>query len=300
MNDLAEVTFAVSATARDAVTNYLTERVASGVEQRDQDTLEKPEAANTVELVVWLPSSNVSSLAESVGQLVDSLRQMGTEIDAFAWRTEESDPKRWADVYKEYFKVHHITPRLVIRPSWETYEAKNGECIIELDPGMAFGTGLHASTRLAARAMERLSRMHAAPKRILDLGCGTGILAIGAARLWPSSRITAVDLDQTSVEICRENVARNKLTNKIHIEQRLASDVVDTYDLILANLTRDLLFGLSESLPGRTDPEGRVVLSGLLADQAAEIANCYAENLRFVPEYSEEEQGWRAVTMRRQ
>lgn len=298
VSDLAQVHFRVSDAAAEAVANLLTELSGGGVEQRDAETIDRPEADGQVEFVAWMASSDVSSHVRLVERLLSSLREMGVELEPLEWRSEEADPDSWVDVYKQHFKTTRIGRRFIVKPSWETYKLQSGDLPIEIDPGMAFGTGLHASTKLVMSALERVARLCPAPQTVLDLGCGTGILAIAAARLWQVSRIVAIDNDPTAVEVCRENVERNGVANRIEVREGSGLTLKGRYGLILANLSYETLSLLQPELPKHLDDFGRVIFSGLLAEQAQDLCLKYTDDASLEPEYSEEENGWRCLLLR--
>jgi ribosomal protein L11 methyltransferase len=176
----------------------------------------------------------------------------------------------WGADWKAHFRPFHATPRLVIKPTWEGWEARAGEAVVEMDPGLAFGTGLHASTRLALGFVEDLCA--AAPtRRALDLGTGTGLLAIAAA-LWGTAHVVAVDNDADAVAAARGNVARNGLAKRVRVGGEALADLHGRFDLIAANITADVLLGLAGGIVAHLEPGGALVLAGILAGgQAREV-----------------------------
>ncbi|MFN8598589.1 MAG: 50S ribosomal protein L11 methyltransferase [Anaerolineae bacterium] len=165
----------------------------------------------------------------------------------------ESD---WANAWREHYHVVHLGDRFVIKPSWREYEAQPSEIVIELDPGMAFGTGLHPTTQMCLAAIEKYAQpdMHT-----LDLGTGSGILAIGAAMLGVKS-IVAIDNDPVAVKAAIENVQMNHVEAAIKCSVgSLAEAAADTYDLIVVNILARVIIAMCE------DQLGRVVRSGGLA-----------------------------------
>jgi len=184
-----------------------------------------------------------------------------------------------------------------VRPSWETYDPRPRDLVVDLDPGMAFGTGTHASTMLVVRAMERLAHNQPAPKSVVDLGCGSGILAISAAKLWPATRILAIDNDETALGVCRENVARNGLAARIVVEHRSVLELRGSFALGVANLDPMLLRELQPTMRRHLDPFGHLIISGLPAEEATAVARIYCRELQMEPEYSEELDGWRAYLL---
>jgi ribosomal protein L11 methyltransferase len=288
--------FSVPADVAEAVGNLLTE-VGSGVEQRDGETTPSL-APDTVEFWVWVSSTDVPRRVAAVETLLSSLREMDLKADPWSWRSEEVDPQTWQDAYKRYFTVHRMGRHFVVKPSWEQHEPDPLDFVIEMDPGMAFGTGLHQSTQLVVHAMERVARSGPAPQSVLDLGCGTGILAIAAAHLWPGTKVVALDSDESAVNVCRENVRRNHLEDRIRADHGSGAKADGRYDLVLANLSLETLTELRGMIPRYLHDSGHLILSGLLAEQANSIAHLYSRELLLEPEYSEEMDGWRALLFR--
>ena len=296
VNELAQVVFSVPAALADPLGNLLTEE-GGGVEQRDAETTPTLTSGLT-ELLIWVPTADVQRRVGQVERLITSLKEMGLTVDPWSWRSEEVDPKTWQEAYKRYFTVNRIGRHFVIKPSWEAHETKPGELLIEMDPGMAFGTGLHASTRLVMHALERVARLGPSPQSVLDLGCGTGILAIAAARLWSVCRIQAIDSDESAVQVARENVARNGLDSRIRVEHRSGAKAEGRHGLVLANLSLDVLIELQPRVRKLLDDYGRLVVSGLLSEQAQTVSRLYCRDLSLEPEYSEALDGWTALLLR--
>ncbi len=280
--------------AAEAVTNLLTEEVG-GVELRDIETLSSVPDGIT-ELVCWLPSSMVKSRVAKVEKLMVSLKELGVEVAPWSHQAVDVDPQDWKEAYKEHFDVTRLGRFVVIKPSWRDYEPRPSDRIIELDPGMAFGTGLHASTELMVLALERLRG--SPPKKVLDIGAGTGILSLTAARLWPSCKVVAIDNDETAVQVCKDNVKQNGLARNIKVKLQTARKVDGSRDLVLANLTRDLLMDLQPRMRGLLTDGGFLVLSGILESQALEIAHLYSQDLRMEPRLSLGKDEWVAYVFR--
>jgi len=297
VSDITQIHYRVPHAAAESVANLLHELSSGGVEQRDEETLESPEAG-LVEFVTWVPESKVDEQVSAVERLLSSLKDLGIETQRFSCSRLQVDSDAWVDAYKRHFRTTRIARRFVVKPSWEDYDVQPGDLMIELDPGMAFGTGLHASTKLVMSTLERVARLCPTPQTVLDLGCGTGILAIAVARLWTASKIIAVDNDPVAVEACRYNVAHNGLQDRIEVREGSAGSVEGQFSLICANLSYDVLSGLTKTLPRHLDDFGRLILSGLLASQAQELCVAFTSGLQLEPEYSEEENDWRSLLLR--
>jgi len=193
---------------------------------------------------------------------------------AIAVRSEPLLEEDWGAGWKEHFHPFHVAPLLVIKPSWEPYEPREGEAVIEMDPGMAFGTALHASTRLALGFIEEICA-GSPPDCALDVGTGTGILAMAAA-LRGASLVIAIDSDPDAVAAARDNVTRNRLAERVGVSGRDLDAIEGKFDLVAANITADVLLPLAPKLVERLPPGGVLVLAGLLAgEQTAEVRAAY-------------------------
>lgn len=174
----------------------------------------------------------------------------------------------WAEAWKERMSVLHVGRHLVIRPSWLDYQAGASETIIQLDPGMAFGTGLHPTTQICLAAIEELTRPE---MRVLDLGTGSGILAIAAAKLG-AARVLALDTDPVAVRTARENVSANNAQGAVEVAQGSLKDVPGDYDLVVVNILAKTIIDMAQAgLAERVKAGGTLVAAGILAHQASQV-----------------------------
>jgi ribosomal protein L11 methyltransferase len=275
-----EVAFTVPAESAELWLAKLLDEGAGGVEERGDDTFQKAPPGQAT-LVVWKAPEEVDAWVVRV-----LLSARGGLPEALVARRDRHEDE-WRDVWKKWFGVHHIG-KFVIVPSWEQHAAKADEWIIEMDPGRAFGTGTHASTRLCLRAIEQMDGPRA---RVLDVGCGSGVLSIAAAKRF-AARITGIDLDPDAVEVSHENAQRNGLVGRASFSSRPLGAVWGRYDLIVANIQPEVLIPMAPSLLVRLAPAGRLVLSGILAEAAAPVEEAY-RGLRLVERLDED--GWRAL-----
>jgi ribosomal protein L11 methyltransferase len=184
----------------------------------------------------------------------------------------------WADAWKAHFPVLRVGRRLVIRPTWRRPRPRPDDVVVALDPGMAFGTGLHPTTRLCLAAIERLAdagalaggRAGDGSARVLDVGCGSGILAIAAARLG-AGELVGVDPDPIAIEATRANARRNRLARRLVAREGSVPTGDGPFDVVLANLIASLLVALAEPLRDELVPGGRLVASGIFVDREAEV-----------------------------
>ena len=187
-------------------------------------------------------------------------------------RTRLVDEADWADAWKVHFPVMRIGRRLVIRPTWRRHRAAPEDVVLALDPGMAFGTGLHPTTRLCLAAVESLAdRGDLADARVLDVGCGSGILAIAAARLGARTAF-GVDIDPIAVEATTSNARRNHLARRIHARAGSLPTGEPPFDVVLANLIASVLVALAAPLRDELRRGGLLVASGIFIDREPEVA----------------------------
>lgn len=230
------------------------------------------------DVVFWATSARrEAAIAETRAALVH-LAEAGLEVDPAAVYAEEAAPEsEWLDTWKQYFHTTHITRRIVVVPSWESYAPQPGEIAISLDPGQAFGTGAHASTRLVLQEIEALSDAGARVRRFLDVGCGSGILGVAVAMLWPESSGIGVDVEPPAVDAAIENCAKNQLAGRIEVSSTPLAAVPGQFDLILANIQADVLRAMAPDLGSRLIAGGRLILSGLLTQHAEDTGRYVAE-----------------------
>lgn len=263
---------------------------AAGTEQRGD------------EVVFWVDSADSAAALEATRDAVARWQAQGAAVDAAKVRLSTALPEaEWRDAWKKYFKVSRLTRQFVVVPSWEKYVAHDSEVVIDLDPGMAFGTGTHASTRLVLEELQDLADSEVTPARILDVGCGSGILAIAAVKRWPDSTCLAVDNDQLAVDATLDNASVNRVADRIGSSLQPLSSLTETFPLVLANIQAHVLRELKTELVAHTSPGGTLILSGLLTPQAQPIADEFvAAGLRLIRiRASTDDPQWSSVTLRR-
>ncbi len=179
--------------------------------------------------------------------------------------TKTVNEEDWANAWKDYFHVTHIGQRLVIRPSWREYTPKDTEVVLILDPGMAFGTGLHPTTRMC---LEQLEQKTQRGMNVLDVGTGSGILAIAAAKLGATS-VYGIDNSSVAVESATQNVAMNGLSDRIQVvlgvlDEVEATRMVGHYDLVVANIIAHIIGSIAPQLAQTLSPTGLLIVSGII------------------------------------
>jgi ribosomal protein L11 methyltransferase len=182
----------------------------------------------------------------------------------------------WANAWKAHYSVHRVGRRVLVRAPWHDYEPAPDEVVIELDPGMAFGTGLHPSTQLSMIAVEEELE---AGDRVLDVGIGSGILATGAALLGASA-VDGVDIEPVAVRSARENAARNGVASIVHVEQGSVGEdqpFSGEYDLVVANIIARILTELSPALARAVRPGGSLILGGIIDSKEDAVQAAFAD-----------------------
>lgn len=199
---------------------------------------------------------------------VAKLTEFGLDKGKGIVTTREVNDEDWATAWKKYYKPVKIGDRVVIKPTWEDYSPKAEDVIVELDPGMAFGTGTHETTIMCVKLLERYVRKGCT---VFDVGCGSGILGITAAKL-DAGKVLCVDIDEVSCRVSRENAEMNKVSGNLHIRCGNLLDVVsEKADVIVANIIADIIISFSEDAMGFLNKGGIFISSGIIKDRVDEV-----------------------------
>jgi ribosomal protein L11 methyltransferase len=268
--------------------------LTEGVEVRDSDTIIRAGAGRSVIVTQCRPEAEAEVMTE-IRQAAERMQAAGVSVEPLSVRRREAHEDEWRDVWKQYFRALRVGRTFLIRPSWDMPAAGPNDRVIDLDPGRAFGTGGHASTRLVIMLAEEIGDRRVT--RFLDLGCGSGILSIAAARLWPQARGLAVDVDAEAVATTAENLERNAIAS---VETRVGGlDAVSggPYDVVLANIEAGVLGELAAGFPPHVVPGGTVILSGILVDQADVVLQAFSR-AGFTLEGRRDEDEWAALRLR--
>lgn len=291
--DWVEVVVPVGAADVDDVAALITSEIpsaAAGTEQRGD------------EVVFWVTAADAAGALAETRDAVARWQAHGAAVDPAKVRIATAVPEaEWRDAWKKYFKVSKLTRQFVVVPSWERYVAHDSEVVIDLDPGMAFGTGTHASTRLVLEELQELADRDISPSRLLDVGCGSGILSIAAVKRWPGATCIAIDNDQLCIDATTDNASINRVADRIASSLTPVGELTETFPLVLANIQAHVLRELKDALLARTAPGGTLIMSGLLTPQAQPLADEFvAAGLRLVRvRTSTDDPQWSSVTLRR-
>ena len=220
---------------------------------------------DTVKITAYYPEHvDIDAVEKEVAQRLSALSDFGVNAGDIHYDTQELAEQDWAENWKKYYEPTRISHDLTIVPSWTDYEAKTGEKIIRLDPGMAFGTGTHPTTKMSLFALEQVLR---GGETVLDVGTGSGVLSIASSLLGAKS-IYAYDLDEVAVRVAQENIDLNAGTENIHVATGNLLQGVDIQaDVIVANILADILINMTEDAYRLVKDEGYLIMSGIISEK---------------------------------
>lgn len=254
------------------------------------------EDIETVTIKAYLPADE--NFFEKMKQLEIALHEIETHFcnckrgnTCFREICEED----WANAWKQYFHPIRVGQQIIIKPTWEDYEALDKDLIIELDPGMAFGTGTHHTTCLCIKTLEDVLQPN---DTVFDVGTGSGILAVVSAKLG-AAKVIAVDIDSTAVRVAKENVALNNVADIVEVvEGDLLNNVQGQADVIVANIIADIIIMVLPDILLKLKPAGKFLASGIIIERLEDVTT-KATNLGFNIHRIIEQSGWAVVEMSR-
>ena len=220
-------------------------------------------------------NSDPATMLAAIEALLAPIRQRTTQEIPTVTCTVINE-EDWANTWKAYFKPTRIGQHLVIKPSWETFDRQTDDIVIELDPGMAFGTGTHATTRLCLEACERLLATAQTNRSVLDVGTGSGVLAIAAALLG-GKPVVGIDIDADAVTVALHNSAQNGVADSITCSTTPIEQVTEQFDLVLANILAEDLVRMRHHLTARLATRGTLILSGILLEREELVVQGFAD-----------------------
>ena len=276
MSNWQELTITINREAEEAASNILVESGSQGVAIDDSadyldgvgkygELFPEVEQVETVKITAYYPeSADMSVITAQVNERLAELSDFGLETGKVEVSSQELAEEDWAENWKKYYEPARITHDLTIVPSWTDYEATAGEKIIRLDPGMAFGTGTHPTTKMSLFALEQVLR---GGETVIDVGTGSGVLSI-ASSLLGAKDVYAYDLDDVAVRVAQENIDLNAGTDNIHVATGdLLKGVTQEADIIVANILADILIHLTDDAYRLVKDEGYLIMSGIIADK---------------------------------
>ena len=212
---------------------------------------------------------NIDNIVKYIEEKLLELKEMGFNLGDYKVEIEKMHEEDWANTWKQYYKPTKVGDKIVVKPIWEEYEPKEEELLVVLDPGMAFGTGPHETTRMCIQALEKYVKKDSV---VFDVGCGSGILAISAAKLG-AKKAVGVDLDPVAVESSLENIKYNNLDNIEILHGNLLDVIEGKADIIVANIIAEVICILTEDVSKAINPGGYFITSGIIHDRVDMVTN---------------------------
>ncbi|WP_314039312.1 50S ribosomal protein L11 methyltransferase [Gemella morbillorum] len=303
MENWIEITIHTTNEASEIVESILLDYGSTGVAIEDPTTLEEnlhddfgtivelsPTDYPEVGVIVKGYINELNFDDETFNRFKDELEQLGKNINIgefFKIETTTIQDSDWENSWKDYFDILNIGEKFVIVPTWREYENEEGKYVINIDPGMAFGTGGHETTSLCIKNLEKYVKPH---DNVIDVGCGSGILSIAASYLTDGS-LKAVDLDKLAVDVSRENFALNNLENRIEVEEAsLLTKETEKYDVIVANILAHIIELMLEDAYKLLEDGGYFITSGIIKDKKDELLEkMLKQGFKLVEETSDNE-----------
>lgn len=288
-----EIRLKTTSEACDAICEMLNEIGAGGVSINDPNDIRGAAAKEKafdyideklinpfeedVTVKAYFPGSmNIEELKQIINEKLDFISNFldtGKGYDGYC----EIDEEDWATAWKKYYKPFKISDRVVIKPSWEEYSSGSDEVVIELDPGMAFGTGTHETTKMCAQLLEKYIRNGCS---VLDVGCGTGILSIIAAKLG-AGKVAAIDIDEVAVRVTKENIKINNVEEQIYVEKGTLAEFkqssAEKYDIVVANIIANVIIEIAYSVPYYLKKDGLFITSGIIKERINDVKKACAD-----------------------
>jgi ribosomal protein L11 methyltransferase len=303
MSRWIEVALRVDGEAAEAVSEVLSRYGYQGVaiehEGIPPDKLDEDDVPPPTHLMIRAYLPDDERAADAQRQLESALGYMNMMYPMPAPTYSMVDEQDWADAWKVHYHPVRIGRRILIRPLWIEMELAPDDVEIALDPGMAFGTGTHPTTQLCLEALEDAIKPGV---NVLDLGCGSGILAIGAAKLG-AAHVLGLDIDPLAVEIAQENIARNGVSDKITVQEGSLESVITSarrFDVIVVNILARIIIAMCDQHLGDTvRPGGHAIFSGIIVDQADDVETALRKT--GLTPYQRRQQGdWVVIEARRE
>ncbi len=298
--------------AVEPVCNILHEAGASGVVIEDPTDLVKewgihygevyqlspddyPE--DGVRIKAYFPVNNeLVKTIEQIKELINGLVVHEIDLGSNKVQLAEVNEEDWATAWKTYYKPVKVSPSITITPTWEDYKRKEGELVIELDPGMAFGTGTHPTTVLCIQALDSTIT---GGERVIDVGTGSGVLSIAAAKLG-AKEILALDLDEVAVQSASQNVRLNHMEERVTVKQNhLLVGIEGEYDLIVANILAEIIVQFIQDAATVLKRDGLFITSGIIKKKEQEVKTALTAG-GFMIEEVKQMEDWVAIIARKQ
>ena len=283
MQEYIEATISTTTAGSEIVSDLLMRLGAAGTQILDRADLPDPNKPTAnwelmdqsvidampedVQVKAWFDEDALNRIMGSLQEQLSLLKNQNEGLGTLALSLQGVKEEDWAENWKQYYKPFRLGEHMVVKPTWESWDMQEGDLMIEIDPGMAFGTGTHETTAMCVGLIEKYYQGGA----LLDVGTGSGILAIAAARLGAKG-IVAVDIDPDAVRVAKENVAHNGLTGAIDVrEGDLLQGLSQRFQFAVANILAPVICMLAAPLKAHLLPGGRFVCSGIIAEAEGDV-----------------------------
>ena len=288
----AEITIKTTTEAVEAITNILYEQNVGGVSIEDPKDFKfqkkndydwdfvEEEIFNSgydgVIIKTYITEErDVTEDVNLIKEKIQGLKEFGIDIGEAIVELSQVDEEDWANEWKNYYKPTKVGKNVVVKPTWEQYDAQENDLIIELDPGMAFGTGTHETTTMCIQQLENYVKKDS---KVFDIGCGSGILAIAAAKLG-AKEVVAVDLDEVAVKVSKENIELNNVEDKVvALHGNLTEVIDDKADIVVANIIADIIKILAKDVATFMKDDAVFISSGIIHAKVDEVKASLVEN----------------------
>ena len=285
MQDWIELIVHTTTEGADAVSDLMMEEGAAGVQIEDREDIPDPskphgyweiidpglidQMPEDVLVHAWLePDENFPGRVQRLQLGLEKLKAAHDDYGALALDRRQVSDSEWAEVWKKYYKPFYACEHLVIKPTWESWDPREGDQIMEIDPGMAFGSGTHETTGMCMGLLQETIR---GGESVIDVGTGSGILAIGAA-FFGAGKVLAIDIDPDAVRVAEGNVAHNRVADKVSVQQgNLLDRVSDVCDICVANIISDIILTFARPLKAHIREGGLFICSGIVRERGDEI-----------------------------
>jgi ribosomal protein L11 methyltransferase len=278
-----ELKIIVPEEATEAIADFLFELGATGVVFEDEETIPPEKGSEKIPkekvriIAYYLKNDKQLKRLKNLDEYIKTITSIFPRLAGTKPNRKIFREVNWTNSWRKFFKSFKATDSIIVKPHWEKRKAKDGELIIDINPGLAFGTGSHPTTRMCLRQIEaaieeKLMRpgLMFNPPSVFDVGTGSGILAIAAAKLG-AGKIVAADTDERAITAAEENLKLNNLEDDVVLVSGSGDSVTDTYDIVVANIFAEELISIRQILVDRLAPDGTLILSGIPKTSGAEV-----------------------------
>lgn len=283
-----EISIEIDQHLQDALANFLIELGSSGVivDEEILDPLSGKIRTDSKYYKLsraYLKKDNQSQQKiHSLDRYLKSLIEIHSLKDPPRMKLKITCEEDWNKKWQQFFTTTRIGKHIIVKPSWELFLPEEGDIIIEMDPGMAFGTGTHATTRMCLESIENLTLKGTKPiHSMLDVGIGSGILSIAAAKLG-IKKIVGIDIDSIALRYAKQNIENNHVVDKVEIQEVSLKKLEKKFDLVVANILSDVLIKLRKDLYSHLEDDGILILSGILNDNVSKLEKKFVSKKLFL------------------